>query len=247
MTATLYTHFIPLDLFLDDEPIKIDLPYQNADHPRNIFKTKLYHDDARCWAYKDLAAITILAARIVSKRHDWELQIKDCLRTTDSQAAMAQTNIVKANPQWMQQPRLLAPPGAGAHPRAMAIDVCALFSDGSQVDMGTPFDWMEPASARDYSNLHADHSKNRQQLEQAFIQSALYLKQDFIPYPAEWWDFRYSNTYYSQFDAMSDKNLPPQMQMTNLIKNDIKNLPLSHFETLAQEIRTLIHNADENF
>ncbi len=247
MTEKLYTHFVPFDLFLEGEPIQIDMAYQNADHPRNIFKAKLYHDDARCWAYKDLAAITILAARIVSKRYEWQLQIKDCLRSTNSQAAMAQTDIVKANPQWMVQPRLLAPPGAGAHPRAMAVDVCALYSDGSQANMGTPFDWMEPSSARDYTDLHADHIENRKKLEQAFIQSAEYLKQDFIPYPSEWWDFRYSSAYYTKFDALSDKDLPSQMQMTHKIENDIKNLPLSHFETLAEEIRILIDNADENF
>ena len=246
MNASLYTRLIPLDLFLNNEPIKIDLAYQNADHPRNIFKTKIYHQDARCWAYKELAAISILTARLVSKRYGWKLQIKDCLRTTDAQKAMEKTDIVKANPHWMEKPRLLAPPGAGAHPRAMAVDVCALYSDGSQVDMGTPFDWMEPSSARDYKNLHSDHLENRHRLEHAFIQSAAYLKQDFIPYASEWWDFRYTQAFYSIFDALSDKDLPPQMQMTDKIENKIEDLPLAHFETLAEGIRTLIHNADEN-
>ncbi len=241
-----YHLLLPFQIFIPDEPIKIDLAYQNADHPRNIFKTAIYHPDATCWAHKDLAAITILTARLLKKRHNWALQIKDCLRTSDAQAAMAETDIVKANPHWKEPPRLLAPPGAGAHPRAMAVDVCALYSDGSQVNMGTPFDWMEPSSARDYTDLHPDHIENRHKLEQAFVQSAEYLKQPFIPYAAEWWDFRFTNEHYNQFDALEDKNLPPQMQMTNKIDNNIENLSLDHFETLAQEIRSLIHKADES-
>ena len=243
---TLYKNLVPLDVFIENEPIKIDLAYQNADHPRNIFKTKIYHKDARCWAHKDLATITIATARHINKHHGWILEIKDCLRTYDSQEAMEKTDIVKANPQWMEQPRLLAPPGAGAHPRAMAIDVCALYSDGSQVNMGTPFDWMDEKSARDYKDFHQDILTNRSILEDAFVQCANALKQDFIPYPAEWWDYRYSNEFYTQFAPLSDANLPPQMQMTNKIDNNIENLPPSHFEKLAEEITSLLNTMNED-
>ena len=241
-----YKTLIPFDIFLEGEPIKIDMVYKNADHPRNMFKSSIYHPDARCWGHKDICAISLLAARLIKKRHNWILEIKDCLRTSDSQAAMAESDIAKANPQWANPPRLLAPPGKGAHPRAMAIDVCPLYSDGSQVNMGTPFDWLEASSARDYTDLHDDHLENRENLETAFIQSAKFLKQDFIPYSAEWWDYRYTNEFYTQFDALEDAILPPQMQMTNKIDNNIDDLPLSHFEKLAEEIRSLIHNADES-
>jgi len=242
-----YKTLIPFDIFLNDEPIKLDLVYKNADHPRNIFKTALYHQNAQCWAQKETAAVTILAARLLKKQHNWSLQIKDCLRTSEAQAAMQETDIVKANPHWQVSPnRLLAPPGKGAHPRAMAVDVCALYSDGSQINMGTPFDWIEPDSARSYTDFHQDILDNRQKLEKAFVESARILKQDFIPYPDEWWDYRFTQDIYNQYEAQEDKNLPPQMQMTNQIDNNIENLPLSHFETLAEEIMTLLHNADEN-
>ncbi|MEM7618148.1 MAG: M15 family metallopeptidase [Pseudomonadota bacterium] len=243
---TFYKSLIPFDIFATDEPISIDLPYQNADHHRNIFKEAIYRRDARCWVHKDLAAITLLTARLLSKRYDWSLQIKDCLRTSDSQTAMIETDVSKANPHWFEEPRLLSPPGAGAHPRAMAIDVCALYSDSSQVNMGTPFDWMDEKSARNYNDFPDEILENRKKLEEAYLQSAEYLKQNIIPLPEEWWDFRFGGDIYEQYAPLSDADIPPQMQMTNEIDNNIDDLPLSHFEKLAEEIRSLIHKADEN-
>jgi len=172
--------------FLSSEPIAIDLAYADANHSRNIFDEALYHDKARLWAHKDLAKIILLTARMLHKKYNWTLELKDCLRTSNSQQAMQETALVKAHPEWREGPsRLLAPPGAGAHPRAMAIDVCVLDNDGNEIDMGTPFDHLDHESARDYIHFPEQILRNRKNLEDAFTQSAETLKFPFLPYSAK--------------------------------------------------------------
>jgi D-alanyl-D-alanine dipeptidase len=235
-----------MDRFTGAEPISIDLVYANADHPRNIFECAIYKSEARCWAHRDVAAITLLAARFYKDETGNSIQIKDCLRTVDAQERMQETDIVKANPQWMEAPRLLAPPGGGGHPRAMAIDVCALYADGSQVDMGTPFDWMERSSARDYTDFHENILENRRALEHAFVRSAQMINPAFAPYPAEWWDYRFPPDYYNAFAPLSDSDLPPQMQMCETQQTAHKNFPEDHFITLATDILAKVDKAYEN-
>ena len=52
--------------------------------PRNIFGEALYHEQARFWAHKDLAFITLLTARKLNQDHGYSLELKDCLRTIDA-------------------------------------------------------------------------------------------------------------------------------------------------------------------
>lgn len=237
---------IPLDIFEGQEPIKIDLVYAKPDHPRNMFKEAIYHDKARLWAHKDLAAITILTARILNKKFGWILEIKDCLRTYDAQVAMAETQIVRDNPQWMMDPPLLSAPGTGAHPRAMAVDVHPIDKDGNHIDMGTPFDDMRDESSRDFKDFSDQILQNRHELESAFVQSAKALNLPLLPLPNEWWDFRLPNDYTQQFAPLHDADLPPQMQMTAKIENNIPDFNDAHFEKLADSILAMIepHNGN---
>lgn len=239
-------NLVSLDIFEESEPIKIDLVYAQANHSRNIFGEALYHSNARLWAHRDLAAITLLTARTLKQKYNWVLEIQDCLRTIDAQSAMQETDIVKAHPEWMEEPRLLAPPGKGGHPFGMAIDVGPLDQNGNKVDMGTPFDHMDEKSARNYKEFDQEILDNRQKLETAFMQSAKALEFPFLPLPAEWWDFRFPPDYTAQFEPLSDQNLPPQMQMTNTIDNDIADFDDDHFRGLADSILALIEPHDGN-
>ena len=233
---------IPMDIFIGREPIKIDLVYAQKNHPHNIFNTALYHDKARLWAHKDIAAITLLTARKLNKSHGYILEIQDCLRTTNSQQAMQETEIVKANPQWCEEPdRLLAPPGAGGHPRAMAIDVSLIDAAENIVDMGTPFDTMTEQSHRNYEGFSKTILENRKHLENSFSQSAARLNHPFLPLPSEWWDFRFPPEFTKQIEPLSEADLPPQMQMTDKIDNNIPDFPQEHFDKLAQEIINIVN------
>ncbi len=240
--------FIPMDIFVEREPIKIDLVYADAKHPRNIFGEAIYSQNARLWAHKDLAAITLLAASKLHKSHEWTMDIKDCLRTIDAQTAMQKTDVVQAHPEWMIDgpDRLLAPPGAGGHPRGMAIDVHPIDKNDTLVDMGTPFDHMEESSARNYTGFSKGILENRKILEDAFMNSATSLGFEFLPLPSEWWDFRFPSEYSDQYAHLSDADLPPQMQMTNKIDNKIPDFDDDHFEKLADSIIALIERTDGN-
>ena len=233
---------IPMDIFVGSEPIKIDLVYANAAHPRNIFETALYHNKARFWAHQDIAKITLLAARKLYKSHGYIMEIQDCLRTVDAQEAMQETSVVKAHPEWMEEPdRLLAPPGAGGHPRGMAIDVRLLGKDHQEIDMGTPFDYMEVQSHRTYTDFPDDILQNRKILEAALLESAAKLDFPFIALQSEWWDFRFPSDYAYQFEALRDENLPLQMQMTAQIDNNIENFSQEHFDKLAEGIINVVN------
>lgn len=241
--------FVPMDLFEGQEPIKIDIVYKKADHEHNIFETALYHKSARLWLHKDLAAVIILAARLLlwQSGKTWLIELKDGLRTTDVQAAMQNTEIVKNNPEWMAEPpnRLLSPPGMGAHPRGMAVDIIPITREGQSVPMGTSFDDMNPKSARSCSSLSLDVLQNRKIFEQSVLDAAILLEQPIVGLDTEWWDFRYEADYYGQFAPLSDSELPVQMQMHQIKETNIKDFPESHFEKLAQDITSLINQHND--
>lgn len=226
---------VPLDIFEADEPIKIELAYKEAAHKDNIFG-KIYHDDARLWAYDELTLITLKAARLINDQHNLNLLIFDSLRTTDSQEAMQETEVVKAHPEWMVEPRMLAPPGHGAHPRGMAIDITLIDKHGEQLDMGTPFDGMEKDSWRNYSGFSEEILNNRKILENAMVEAAAHFGLPLLPLPNEWWDFRFPPEVYDQYKPLQDSDLPPQMQMTNPKGAKLPNLNPEHFAELKKNI-----------
>lgn len=235
---------VPMDMFVGKEPIIVDLVYAKGDHPRNIFGEALYHGESRFWAHRDLALITLMTARTLNKDHGYSLELKDCLRTTDAQAAMGETQIVKDNPDWLEEPnRMVSPPGNGAHPRGMAIDVCVIDKDGQEIDLGTPFDDMVPEAYRSCDTLSEEIQKQRKILESAFMDSADKLDMEFLPLPAEWWDFRFPSSTYRQYEALSDHDLPPQMQMTSKVNSGIEDFSQEHFDKLTEDI---LYRVDEN-
>lgn len=236
------TDLIPIDMFIECAPIKIDLVYAQKKHPRNIFKTALYYSKSRLWTHKNLAAITILTARRLNQKFGYILEIQDSLRTVDAQEIMQETQIVKEHPEWMEEPdRLLAPPGAGGHPRGMAIDVRVLDKTGQGIDMGTPFDFMEEQSHRNYIGFSDEILKNRKTLEKTYLESAKTLGFPFLGLPSEWWDFRFPADYTRNYQALKDEDLPPQMQMTRMVENNIADLPQEHFDKLAQNILNTVN------
>ena len=113
---------VALDDFTSTYPVKVDVVYARPDHPDNMFKTKIYRPDAKMWGHRELVPIILAAAQICFKKTGWFFEVKDCLRTYEAQALMRETEIVKRNPQWLEEPgRLLSPPGAGGHPRGRRL------------------------------------------------------------------------------------------------------------------------------
>lgn len=213
---------VALDDYASAHPLRIDLVYAQPQHPDNMFKCAIYRPDAKMWCHRSFAPIILRAAEICWQEHKYIFELKDCLRTTEAQALMAETPIVKANPQWLEEPgRLLSPPGKGGHPRGMAVDIILLRDDGAKIDMGTPFDYLttdranNPA-ARDYTKFSEEVLENRHILESAMMQAASELALALLPLPQEWWDFRFPAAHSSQYMPVSDAALPPAYRMTAL-------------------------------
>lgn len=211
---------IAMDSVADTTPLRIDVVYAQAQHPENIFGRALYRPDAKLWLHRDFAEVVILAAKTCHAQTGLYFVLKDGLRTVEAQALMQETDIVKANPHWTQEPnRLLSPPGKGGHPRGMAVDIVLEDANGVLVDMGTRFDHLttDPAvnpARRGFPGLSAEVNKNRQMLEDFMMAAAAQLNKPMLPLPAEWWDFRFPGSYSETYAPISDHTLPAHMQMT---------------------------------
>ena len=231
---------VPMDLFFGGEnaALEIDLAYAKDDNL--LFSETIYREDARLWLHIDLAKIVLLASRFLA-RQGLTLVLYDGLRTIEAQARMANTKRSLANPQWTQGPeRLLSPPGAGGHPRGMAVDVALKTAGGPLLDMGTPFDELAQDSSaaknpahRDYQGHSPEIMKNRKILDLAMLTAADALRTPLIGLPAEWWDFRQPAEIYNAHAPLSDADLPAQMRMTDTrFESAPADLPPKHFNEL---------------
>ncbi len=236
-------NLVCLDSFETEFPIKVDILYQSVSD-LNPFG-KIYHNKAKLWLHEDYAKVVLLASLYVNDACGGTLVVYDGLRTTDAQAVMNESAIVKANPQWLESPRLLSPPGRGGHPRGMAADVYILDANGKELDMGTPIDFLASHSDpeqnpahRNYPNLSEEQKQNRALLDDCMIRAAKELEIPLAPLPQEWWDFRAPNEFYNQFAPLADNDLPGFMRMVST-KEPTENQwqeVLQRSRQLAQEV-----------
>lgn len=239
-------NLVPMDLFTDDFPVRIVLDYARPDNL--LFGEKIYRDDARLWLHEKLAAIVLLAARLCHEKHGLFFVLHDGLRTTDAQEKMLRTKRVADNPQWLEAPRLLSPPGAGGHPRGMAVDISLQTETDDFLNMGTEFDFLaqNPGPASNPAHREYLHSpsvrENRQKLDKPMLEAALRLNSPLQLLPQEWWDFRFKSNFYEEYQPLSDSNLPAQMRMT---ENPVNESPVpdfddEHFEMIRDKITATI-------
>ncbi len=208
---------IDMSIFAHDGLVRIELAYAQDDNL--LFGEKIYRENARLWLHSDLTDIVVHAAKNLQEQN-LKLVLYDGLRTHDAQARMLETRAVKENPHWLEEPRLLSPPGAGAHPRGMAIDCSLETMNGELLDMGTAFDFLAKNPAPTLNPAHreyAGHSetimKNRLILDQAMMEAAQETETALFPLPQEWWDFRLPPEVYETYEALKDTDLPPDMRM----------------------------------
>jgi D-alanyl-D-alanine dipeptidase len=185
---------------------------QNPGLPDRPFG-KIYREDAKIWAHKDLAIISFRAAEILHTEKGWNLKVMDCLRTIEGQEGMQ--SVVKQN-NWPEA--YVSSPGSGAHPRAMAIDLVPVdATTGKEIDMGSAFDHFGDKSGRNSPDLTETQKQNRDALNVAMLRAAgeLGIVQDLELLASEWWDFRFKKQRWSQHPALSDLDLPNEMRMTD--------------------------------
>ena len=190
-------------------PIATDVVYANPEHSENHFG-QIYHPDALIWGHRDTVKIVLLAASRLKATQGWTLVVKDCLRTVEAQEKIGQAPISLLNPQWFQDPPFMSPPGKGAHPRGMAVDITA-----KGVDMGTPVDHLNEEAARSYKGFSAEILDNRKKLETAMVQAGKDFDLHIHPLSNEWWDFRFLPETYNQYAPLSDADLLPRQRMVS--------------------------------
>lgn len=209
--------FICLNDYATEAPFRVHLDYAHDDNL--AFGERIYKTDATLWAYKPLGELTLQACKAIHRDHGLHMVIYDCLRTTTAQEKMLHTKRVKDNPHWLEEPRLLSPPGAGGHPRGMAIDISLETADGVLLDMGTPFDYLSEDSSPETNPAHREHPHltqqvraNRKILDDAMMSAASALGIELLPLPQEWWDFRLPPHINEQFAPLSDQDFPKEMR-----------------------------------
>jgi D-alanyl-D-alanine dipeptidase len=206
----------------DGISLSIDLVYARADHPYNLFGEALYKPGAKLYLHKDFADIVTCAAMEAHRKYGWHFVLYDGLRPVEAQEAMQRTAIVRKNPHWCTgDNRLLSPPGAGAHPRGMAVDIWVLDANGDMVDMGTLPETLSEDPGRNMSHREwkdfgsEERSKNvaenRGRLEACMREAADYYGFPLFALPVEWWDFRFPKGMYEQYAPLSDRELPDPM------------------------------------
>jgi D-alanyl-D-alanine dipeptidase len=238
MTAKIQPEtLVPMDLFAGHFPLRIDMAYARPDNL--LLGEAIYRKNSRLWLHMDLAKIVLHAAQLCKSAGGFHLVLYDGLRTVEAQQKMMETQRVKENPHWLTPPRLLSPPGTGAHPRGMAIDLGLETAEGEIVDMGTPFDFLatdpgpqkNPAH-RNYAGHPQEIMRNRKILDDAMARAAELAGLKLTPLPQEWWDFRFPADFYERYAPISDADLPPQMQMTEISHARIPDFPESHFTAM---------------
>ena len=195
--------------YADKYNYRIDLAY--ASDRNLLFGERIYRKDAQLFLYNDLAEIVFMAADYCFKTHGMRFILYDGLRTIDAQEKMMKTKRARDNPHWMEPPRFLSPPGSGAHPRGMAIDIGMETLDGVLIDMGTAFDSMTDEAHRNY-NHSKDVQKNIAILDDSMVKSAESLNIPLSLLTEEHWDYRLPSTFYNQYAPLYDSDLPEHMQ-----------------------------------
>ena len=194
---------IDMAVYADECGYEIEVMYADAAHPFNIFGQAVYASDAPLLLHKSFAPIVQNAAKLCRERSDYRMILHDGLRPCDRQQAIQETDLVRANPNWLQdipgRGRLFSPPGRGAHPRGMAIDISLKDNNGNSLDCGTKVDEMSPLSARKVEGLSETAKTNRALLDGCMLDAAKTLDLPLFLLPAEWWDFRFPADLYNQY------------------------------------------------
>lgn len=203
-------------------PCRVESAYAQ-DH-NLLFGERIYKVDALLCLHETLAGVIIEAASLCQKRYGLNMVLYDGLRTVEAQMRMIETKRVKDHPHWLEEPRLLSPPGAGGHPRGMAVDVGLETPEGILVDMGTPFDFLaedagpktNPAH-RGYKRHHQDIIQNREKLDSVMLGAAEKLGVPLLALPEEWWDFRLPASYYQQYMPLSEREVPERLRLLDTV------------------------------
>lgn len=105
----------------------------------------------------------------------YKIKIFDCYRPLDIQKKMWE---LVPNPIYVADPKK-----GSIHNRGGAVDITLVDFNGSELDMGTSFDFFGEEASHNYQNLSIEVLKNRKKLKE------IMLKNDFKSFDSEWWHY----------------------------------------------------------
>lgn len=162
------TTFVNLKTYSQD--FIYDMKYATDD---NFLKTKVY-DCAECFLrLKTIKALIEANKKFIEK--GYKIKIFDCYRPLDIQKKM-----------WtiVSNPKYVANPAKGSiHNRGGAIDITLVDNSGTELDMGTKFDFFGIEASHNYPNVSETVKQNR------IVLKALMTNSGFNSFDSEWWHY----------------------------------------------------------
>ena len=157
----------------------LDLKYATAD---NFLKTKVYPCETCYLRYKTVKRLIYVSTILARKQI--KIKLFDCYRPFDIQKQMWQL---------MPNPSYVADPSKGSiHNRGCAVDITLIDKNGTELDMGTPFDFFGVEAGHNFQMLDDVVKRNRLFLKKTMISNG------FKSFDSEWW-------HYSLNDGAAEK------------------------------------------
>lgn len=162
--------------------------------PHNFTEKPVYAPAARCFLHTE-AAEKLAEAVSLADAIGYKLKILDAYRPTE-----AQWKLWEHTP----DPDFLADPNRGSpHSRGVAVDLVLCERDGTELDMGTPFDAFTPLSHHGNQEVSPEAQRNRHLLMGIMTTAGW----DF--FRNEWWHYQLFNS--RNYELYSDADAGTQM------------------------------------
>jgi D-alanyl-D-alanine dipeptidase len=147
-----------------------DMKYATTD---NFLKRKVY-DCAECFLRLKTAQALIEANQNFIKK-GYRIKIFDCYRPLDIQKKMW---AIVPNPEYVANPNK-----GSIHNRGGAVDITLVYANGTELNMGTPFDFFGREASHNFTNLSQEVKENRLLLKRIMTEKS------FNSFDSEWWHY----------------------------------------------------------
>lgn len=172
-----------IELIRLDESIVLDMRYATT----NNFVDEQLYDCGRCFLRPEAAKALVLVNQQLQKQ-GYHLKMFDCFRPLPVQQRL-----------WdkFQNPSYVTPPSKGSmHNRGLAVDLTIVDQSGTELDMGTEFDFFGKEAHHTYTGHSDVINQNRQLLKKTMENFG------FKGIRTEWWHYSYTKKSYKLSDML---------------------------------------------
>jgi len=160
--------------FINIESISKDFVLDMRYATKNNFLKEKVYSCAKCYVRDDVAE-ALLAANEDFIKQGYKIKFFDCYRPHSVQKKMWK---IYPKPGYVANPK-----GGSIHNKGAAVDITLVKIDGSEVDMGTDFDFFGKKARHAYQNLPKAVLANRKTLRETMK------KHGFRIIRSEWWHY----------------------------------------------------------